>query len=74
MDEVNESTIRNCFKKCGVSHMESVNKEVQDGAEFQLLTTEIIAEEYLSFDDNIETHEEAINTTQVDWGETTQKK
>ena len=54
--------------------MESVNKEVQDGAEFQLLTTEIIAEEYLSFDDNIETHEEAINTTQVDWGETTQKK
>ena len=45
-------------------------EEAQDDAEFQdlfqLLTIEVIAKEYLSFDDDVETHEETINTTQVD--------
>ena len=66
-DEVNESTIRNYFKKCGFSQVESVTEEAQDNAGFQdllqLFTTEVTAEEYLSFDDNVETHEEAISTT-----------
>ena len=35
LDEVNESAIRNCFKKCGFSQVKSVTKEVQDDAEFQ---------------------------------------
>ena len=47
--------------------MESVTEEAQDNAGFQdllqLFTTEVTAEEYLSFDDNVETHEEAISTT-----------
>ena len=30
----------------------------------------VIAEEYLSFDDDVETHEQAVNIAQVDWHET----
>ena len=66
-DEVNESAIRNYLKKCGFSQVESVTEEAQDDAEFQdllqLFTTEVTAEDYLSFDDDAETHEEAISTT-----------
>lgn len=44
-----------------------MTEEAQDNAGFQdllqLFTTEVTAEEYLSFDDNVETHEEAISTT-----------
>ena len=47
--------------------MESVPEEAQGNAEFQdllqLFTTEVTAEEYLSFDDDVETHQEAISTT-----------
>ena len=56
-DEVNESAIRNCFKKCGFSLVEGMAEEAQDDAEFQdlfqLLTIEVIAKEYLSFDDDV---------------------
>ena len=52
-------------------------EEAQDDAEFQdlfqLLTIEVIAKEYLPFDDDVETHEETINTTQVDWRERTRE-
>ena len=44
-----------------------MTEEAQDDAEFQdllqLFTTEVTAEDYLSFDDDAETHEEAISTT-----------
>ena len=69
-DEVNENTIRNCFQKCGFSQLENTTEAAQDDAEFedllQLLTTKVAAEDYLSFDDDAETHEQAINTAQVD--------
>ena len=73
-DEVNESAIRNCFKKCGFSQVESVTEEAQDDAEFQdlfqFLTTKVITEEeYLSFDDDFEIHKKQNNTTQFDWWE-----
>ena len=52
------------FKKCGFSQLKSVTDKAQDDAEFQdlfqLLKTEVTAEGYLSFDDDVETHEEAI--------------
>ena len=58
--------------------VESVTEEAQDDAEFQdlfqLLTTKVTAEEYLSFVDDVETHEETINTTQVDWRKTMREK
>ena len=77
-DEVNESTIRNCFKKCDFSQVESVTEEAQNDAEFQdlfyLLTTEVTADKYLSFDDDVETQEEEIYTTQADWRETTRER
>ena len=73
-DEVNENTIRNCFQKFVFPQIEGVTEEAQDDAEFsdlfQLLTTKVIAEEYLSFDDDVETHEQAVNIAQVDWHET----
>ena len=73
-DEVNENTIRNCFQKFVFPQVEGVTEEAQDDAEFsdlfQLLTTKVIAEEYLSFDDDVETHEQAVNIAQVDWHET----
>ena len=50
--------------------LENVIEETQGDAEFQdlfqLLTTEVMVQEYFSFDDDVETHDEAINTTQVD--------
>ena len=46
-DGVNESAIRNCFKKCGFLQVECVTEEAQVQDLFQLLTTEVIAEEYL---------------------------
>ena len=56
----------------------SVTEEAQDNVKFQdlfqLLTTDVTAEEYLSFDNDVETPEEAINTTQVHWRETTQER
>ena len=51
--------------------VESVTEEAQDDAEFQdlfqVLTTKVTAGEYLSFVDDVETHEEAFNTIQADW-------
>ena len=56
------------------SILQNTTEAAQDDAEFedllQLLTTEVAAEDYLSFDDDVETHEQAINTAQVDWRET----
>ena len=53
----------NCFLKCGFSSIECVNEKTEDNAEFrdlfQLLTSEVTAEEYLSFDDDVEMHEDA---------------
>ena len=70
-DQVNESTIRNCFKKYSFSLVEGMAEEAQDDAEFQylfqFLTIEVFAKEYLPFDDDAETNEETVNTTQVDW-------
>ena len=58
--------------------VESVTEKAQNDAEFQdlfqLLTTKVTAEEYLSFVDDVETHEETINTTQVDWHKTMREK
>ena len=64
-DEVKDkSTIRNCFKKCGFLQVENMKKheeheEAQDDAQFQdlfqLLSTEVTGEEYLSFNDDVET-------------------
>ena len=55
--------------------MQNTTEAVQDDAEFedllQLLTTEVPAEDYLSFDDDVE---QAINTAQVDWRETTRAR
>ena len=77
-DEVNENAIRNCFQKCGFSQLENTTEAAQDDAEFedllQLLTAEVAAEDYLSFDHDVETHEQAINTAQVDWCETTRTR
>ena len=50
--------------------MESVTEEAQEDTKFQdlfqFLTAEVTAEEYFSFDDDVVTHEEAINTTRMD--------
>ena len=77
-DEVNENTIRNCFQKCGFSLLENTTEAAQDDAEFedllQLLITEVAAEDYLSFDDDVETYKQAKNTAQVDWREATRAK
>ena len=58
--------------------MENTTEAAQDDAEFedllQLLTTEVAAEDYLSFHDDVETHEQVINTAQVDWRETTRAR
>ena len=58
--------------------METVTEKAQDDAKFQdlfqLLTTEVTAEGYLSFDDDVETHEKSINATQVDWSKTTRER
>ena len=76
-DKVNKSRNCNCFKKCGFSEVRSVNGEAPDDAEFQdffqILTIKVDAEEHLSFDHDVETHGEALNTTQVDWRETTRE-
>ena len=48
-DQVNESTIRNCFKKYSFSLVEGMAEEAQDDAEFQylfqFLTIEVFAKE-----------------------------
>ena len=52
--------------------------EAPDDAEFQdlfqLLTNKVDAEGHLSIDHDVETHEEELNTTQVDWRETTRER
>lgn len=60
------------------SQLQSVTEETQGNAKFRnlfkLLTTEVSTSEYLSFDHDVETRKEAINTTQVDWCKTTQER
>ena len=55
--------------------MQNTTEAVQDDAKFedllQLLTTEVPAEDYLSCDHDVE---QAINTAQVDWRETTRAR
>ena len=57
-DEVNENAIRNCFQKCEFSQLENTNEAAQDDAEFkdllQLLATKVAAEDYLSFDNDVD--------------------
>ena len=77
-DEVNKSANYNCFKKCGFSEVKSMKGEAPDDAEFQdlfqLLTNKVDAEGHLSIDHDVETHGEALNTTQVDWRETARER
>ena len=65
-------TIKNCFEKCGVKgEGDLMEVEDDDDLEFEALvkefTTDLSAEEYANFDDNVPASEPVINEFEVDW-------
>ena len=70
--EVSNVTIKNCFEKCGVKgEGDLMEVEDDDDLEFEALvkefTTDLSAEEYANFDDNVPASEPVINEFEVDW-------
>ena len=70
--EVSNSTIKNCFEKCGIKgDNELMEVEKDDDLEFEALvkefTTDISAVEYANFDANVSASEPMINEFEIDW-------
>ena len=70
--EVTNLTIKNCFEKCGIKgDNELMEVKEDDDMEFKALvkkfTTDISAEEYANFDENVPASEPMINEFEVDW-------
>ena len=70
--EVSNSTIKNCFEKCGIKgDNELMEVEKDDDSEFEALvkefTTDISAVEYANFDANVPASEPMINEFEIDW-------
>ena len=70
--EVTNSTIKNCFEKCGIKRDdESIEVLEADDLEFDALlkefSTDITADEYVSFDENLPVSEPMVNTFEIDW-------
>ena len=70
--EVSNSTIKNCFEKCGIkgdNELMEVGKD--DDLEFEALvkefTMDISAVEYANFDANVPASEPMINEFEIDW-------
>ena len=70
--EVSNSTIKNCFEKCGIKGDNGpMEVEKDDHLEFEALvkefTTDISTVEYANFDANVPTSEPMINEFEIDW-------
>ena len=70
--EVSNSTIKNCFEKCGIKgDIELMEVKKDDNLEFECLvkefTTDISAVEYANFDANVPASEPMINEFEIDW-------
>ena len=70
--EVSNSTIKNCFEKCGIKGDNgTMEVEKDDHLEFEALvkefTTDISTVEYANFDANVPTSEPMINEFEIDW-------
>ena len=68
--EVTNLTIKNCFEKCGIKgDSELMEVKEDDDMEFKALvkkfTTDISAEEYASFDENVPAPEPMINEFEI---------
>ena len=67
--EVSENTIKNCFEKCGFGKRDVVIDEAVDH-EFDELLQELCSnatvEEFLEFDDCVDTREPMVNTFSID--------
>ena len=70
--EVSNSTIKNCFEKCGIKgNNELMEVQKDDDLEFEApvkeFTTEISAVEYVNFDANVSASEPMINEFEIYW-------
>ena len=63
--DVSEKTIKNCLEKCGFGNPNVVTDETADH-EFeellQELSSDVTVEEFLEFDDCVDTYEPEVNT------------
>ena len=70
--EVTCNTIKHCFEKCGF--MEPDTQPEEDDIEFEELLKELSSDtstdEFISFDDDVDTCEPAVDTSAVDWRQT----
>ena len=76
--EVTNSSIKNCFEKCGTKgDNELMEVEEDDDLEFEALvnefTTDIFAAEYANFDENVLAFEPMINEFEIDWRQRSEK-
>ena len=69
---MSEKTIKNCFEKCGFGNTNIVADETVD-REFeellQELSSDVTVEEFLEFDDCVDTYEPVVSTSSLDWRE-----
>lgn len=70
--EVTNSTIKNCFEKCGIKgDDELMEVEEADDLEFEALvkefTTDMSAAEYANFDENLQASEPMVNELEINW-------
>ena len=70
--EVTEDTIKHCFEKCGFGKPDVVAEDTLDDEFNELLRElcpDVTVDEFVEFDDSVDTCEPAVNLQSIDWRE-----
>ena len=65
-EQIIEDTIKHCFEKCGFSEVSLLAEEPDEEFE-DLLTIDVMPDEYASFNDDVDTSEMPINVQKKGW-------
>ena len=75
-EQITKDTIKHCFEKCGFSEVSLFVEEPDEEFEYLLksLTIDVMSDDYVSFDDDVDTSEIPINVQKKDWEDILRKR
>ena len=75
-EQITKDTIEHCFEKCEFSEVSLLVEEPDEEFEYLLksLTIDVMSDDYVSFDDDVDTSEIPINVQKKDWEDILRKR